>query len=435
MPRKLTVGQKRAKREAILADTQIERTGNHKDNVVADLRRRLGADGSIFLAHEIPGFGHVVRRSTGIPSLDYLLGGGLPMGGAVEFGGPYSTGKSTLATKACAHVQRTEPDRDILWCALEDYDRSWMRKLGLWVPFSEMLVINPATKEEVPADPFANASDTELFRMEELGISDPYSLEEGRLARVFIMQSQFGDGLLAAVEQAIIGNTFSIIVVDSLAMIEPEEWLDEKSTRDALDFPRSVKLIGDYTKRACLRFNIRYDDNGNRTQTGRNQNQTSVVNIQQISTKMATGPASFSPWAQFTIKGGEGSKHNHLSINAFLQGEPYYYPESGDKRERVGHLIKMKNLKSKMGMPYRDSDIQFYTADALDIGWRAGDMNVWLDAVRLGVMAGTLNKSGAWIASGDVQLGQGYDNAAQFLRDNPEWYEYVKFTALQELNK
>jgi recombination protein RecA len=38
----------------------------------------------------------------------------------------------------------------------------------------------------------------------------------------------------------------------------------------------------------------------------------------------------------------------------------------------------------------------------------------------LGVKAGVVDKSGAWFSYGDERIGQGRENAKQFLRDNPE---------------
>ena len=38
----------------------------------------------------------------------------------------------------------------------------------------------------------------------------------------------------------------------------------------------------------------------------------------------------------------------------------------------------------------------------------------------MGVKLGIVQKSGAWFNYGDIRLGQGRDNAKQFLKDNPE---------------
>ena len=40
--------------------------------------------------------------------------------------------------------------------------------------------------------------------------------------------------------------------------------------------------------------------------------------------------------------------------------------------------------------------------------------------VDVGVKEGMVQKSGAWFSYGDVRLGQGRENAKQYLKDNPE---------------
>jgi recombination protein RecA len=42
------------------------------------------------------------------------------------------------------------------------------------------------------------------------------------------------------------------------------------------------------------------------------------------------------------------------------------------------------------------------------------------ELVDLGVKAGVVEKSGAWYSYGDERIGQGRENAKQFLKDNPE---------------
>ena len=42
------------------------------------------------------------------------------------------------------------------------------------------------------------------------------------------------------------------------------------------------------------------------------------------------------------------------------------------------------------------------------------------ELIDVGVKLGIVQKSGAWFNYGDIRLGQGRDNAKQFLKDNPE---------------
>jgi len=50
----------------------------------------------------------------------------------------------------------------------------------------------------------------------------------------------------------------------------------------------------------------------------------------------------------------------------------------------------------------------------------------------LGVEAGIINKSGAWYSYGEERVGQGRDNARNFLEEHPDILEAVERRLLQE---
>src|SRR5205823_4478832 len=53
------------------------------------------------------------------------------------------------------------------------------------------------------------------------------------------------------------------------------------------------------------------------------------------------------------------------------------------------------------------------------------------DLLDLGIEDKIIEKSGSWIGYGDVRLGQGRENAKQFLRDNPALYEEISKKILE----
>lgn len=77
------------------------------------------------------GSGVYVRRFlTGVFMVDYLLGGGLPMGKVVVFWGATASGKSTLALRVVSNVQRM--GKRCLWIDVENsYDAGWARTIGV----------------------------------------------------------------------------------------------------------------------------------------------------------------------------------------------------------------------------------------------------------------------------------------------------------------
>lgn len=85
--------------------------------------------------------------------------------------------------------------------------------------------------------------------------------------------------------------------------------------------------------------------------------------------------------------------------------------------EVVGNRTRVRVLKNKLAPPFQEAefDIMYgegisHTGDVLDI------------AAKLDIV----NKSGAWYSYGDMRLGQGRENAKDFLRQNPELCEEIE---------
>ena len=68
-------------------------------------------------------------------------------------------------------------------------------------------------------------------------------------------------------------------------------------------------------------------------------------------------------------------------------------------------------VKNKVAAPFREAEFDLDYGEGIS---RTGEL------IDLGVEHKMVSKSGAWFAYGDVRLGQGRENAKQFLRDNPE---------------
>ncbi len=79
----------------------------------------------------------------------------------------------------------------------------------------------------------------------------------------------------------------------------------------------------------------------------------------------------------------------------------------------VGRRVKAKVVKNKVAAPFRQAefDIMFEMPRGIS---RTGDI------VDLGVERGILTKSGAFYSFGDLRIGQGRENAKQFLQDNAD---------------
>ncbi|MBS0961053.1 MULTISPECIES: recombinase RecA [Acetobacter] len=82
-----------------------------------------------------------------------------------------------------------------------------------------------------------------------------------------------------------------------------------------------------------------------------------------------------------------------------------------DKDEVVGNQTRVKVVKNKMAPPFRQVEFDIMYGEGVS---KVGEL---LD---LGVKAGVVEKSGAWFSYDSQRIGQGRENAKQFLRDHPE---------------
>jgi recombination protein RecA len=85
--------------------------------------------------------------------------------------------------------------------------------------------------------------------------------------------------------------------------------------------------------------------------------------------------------------------------------------------EAVGSHIRARVVKNKVAPPFRSAefDIMF----ARGISWEG-------NLIDLGVEAGLVKKSGAFFSYGDIRLGQGRENAKQYLSQHPELAQEIE---------
>ena len=77
----------------------------------------------------------------------------------------------------------------------------------------------------------------------------------------------------------------------------------------------------------------------------------------------------------------------------------------------VGSRTRAKIVKNKVAAPFREAEFDIIYGEGVS---REGDL------VDLGVAKGLLEKSGTWISYKNERLGQGRDNARQFLKENKD---------------
>jgi recombination protein RecA len=92
--------------------------------------------------------------------------------------------------------------------------------------------------------------------------------------------------------------------------------------------------------------------------------------------------------------------------------------------EVIGSRAKVKVVKNKVAAPFRQAEFDIEYSEGIS---KTGEI------VDLGVEHKLVVKSGAWYAYGDMRLGQGRENAKQFLRDNPDLAAEIEIKLREKL--
>ncbi|CAM3386726.1 recombinase RecA [Hydrogenibacillus schlegelii] len=85
--------------------------------------------------------------------------------------------------------------------------------------------------------------------------------------------------------------------------------------------------------------------------------------------------------------------------------------------EMIGARTRIKVVKNKVAPPFRTADVDIIFGEGIS---REGDI---LD---LAVALDLVTKSGAWYTYGDTRIGQGRENAKQYLKEHPELAEELE---------
>ncbi len=91
--------------------------------------------------------------------------------------------------------------------------------------------------------------------------------------------------------------------------------------------------------------------------------------------------------------------------------------------ETVGSRVRVKVVKNKVAPPFRQAEFDLMHSSGIS---REGDV------IDLGIEDKIVDKSGSWISYGDMRLGQGKENAKQFLRENPALLDEIEKKILEK---
>ena len=201
---------------------------------------------------------------------------------------------------------------------------------------------------------------------------------------LYISQPDNGEQALEITETMVRSGAIDIIIVDSVAALVPKAEIEGDMGDSHVGLQARLmsqalrKLTGIIGKTSCT-----------------------VIFINQLREKV--GVMFGNPE---TTTGGRAPKYYSSVRLEVRRGE--VIKKDG---EAIGNRAKIKVVKNKVAPPFREAEVDLVYGIGIS---REGDI---LD---LAANDNIVNKSGAWYAYDGNKIGQGRENAKQFLRDNPE---------------
>src|ERR1700741_2528459 len=204
------------------------------------------------------------------------------------------------------------------------------------------------------------------------------------LHELLISQPDTGEQALEICDALVRSGSVDLIVVDSVAALTPKAEI-EGDMGDSLP-GLQARLMSQALRKLTGTIN---------------RTNTLVIFINQI--RMKIGVMFGSPE---TTTGGNALKfYAPVRLDIRRTGSI----KSGD--EVIGSETKVKVVKNKVAPPFRQAEFDILYGDGIS---REGEM------VDLGVLHKVVEKSGAWYSYGADRIGQGKDNAREFLKEHPE---------------
>ena len=241
------------------------------------------------------------------------------------------------------------------------------------------------------------AGGTAAFVDAEHALDPDYAAKLGvNVDDLLISQPDTGDQALEITDMLVRSGAVDVIVVDSVAALTPKAEIEGDMGDSHVGL--HARLMSQALRK--LTANIK-------------RSNTMVIFINQI--RMKIGVMFGSPE---TTTGGNALKfYSSVRLDIRRIGAV----KRGD--EIVGNETRVKVVKNKMAPPFRQTEFEILYGEGSS---REGEL------IDLGVANGLVEKSGAWYSCNGERIGQGKENARQYLKGNPEMTEGLD-KALREL--
>jgi recombination protein RecA len=209
------------------------------------------------------------------------------------------------------------------------------------------------------------------------------------LDELLVSQPDSGEQSLEITETLVRSGALAIIVIDSVAALVPRAELEGE--------------MGD----SHMGLQARLMSQALRKLTGTvSRSNTTVLFVNQIREKI--GVMFGNPE---TTPGGRA-----LKFYSSIRLEIRRITSLKDGPDIVGNRTRVKVVKNKVAPPFKNTEFDIMYGKGIS---REGDI------IDLALKGDIIEKTGAWFAYGDMKIGQGRENAKQYLADNDEIYNEI----------
>ena len=214
---------------------------------------------------------------------------------------------------------------------------------------------------------------------------------------LLVSQPDYGEQALEIADTLVRSGAVDVVVIDSVAALVPKAELEGE--------------MGD----SHMGLQARLMSQALRKLTGIvSKSKTCLIFINQIRDKI--GVMFGSPE---TTTGGRALKF-YSSVRVDIRRIAAI--KDGDTV--VGNRTKVKIVKNKLASPFREAEFDIIYGEGIS---KEGDL------IDLGVANNVIEKSGSWLSYKGERIGQGRENAKQFLKDNPDIRQKIELEVRRAL--
>jgi recombination protein RecA len=205
-----------------------------------------------------------------------------------------------------------------------------------------------------------------------------------KVEELLISQPDTGEQALEIADTLVRSGAVDVLVIDSVAALTPKAELEGE--------------MGD----SLPGLQARLMSQALRKLTGSiSKSNTMVIFINQI--RMKIGVMFGNPE---TTTGG-----NALKFYASVRLDIRRIGQIKEREESVGNQTRVKVVKNKVAPPFKQVEFDIMYGEGIS---KVGEL------IDLGVKAGLVEKSGAWLSYNGDRIGQGRENAKTYLKENPK---------------